>query len=107
MREHRAKALERGLKTVQIRIDRWTNAVAAGRGADSFLSALAVEDAKKKDLARKVAEVDGASQTADLDASRLRKVLLKEVSDLQGLLSKSIPAARQGLRKVFIEGRLS
>ncbi len=98
MSTEKRPALERELKAVQARVGRLTDAVAAGKGTDSLLSALAVEDAKKKDITRKLAELDGAGKVATLDGARLKKVLAKQVSDVQALLGKSTPMARQAHR---------
>lgn len=50
---------------------------------------------------------DGATNAADLDGARLREALTKAVADVQVLLTKSTPQARQALRKVLVEGRLA
>ena len=59
----------------------------------------------KKALARRIAELDRLAQLTSLDAKRLERALVGQVADVRALLGRSIPQARQMLRKLS-EGRI-
>jgi hypothetical protein len=97
--------LQRELSLVVAREAHLVNAVASGRATEAVYNDLQKEDVAKKAIAGRLAELDRLAQLTSLDAKRLERAVVDRAADVKALLGRSIPQARQMLRKL-IEGRI-
>jgi hypothetical protein len=94
----RGVALERDLRSVQARIDRLTEAVAAGTGATApLLTKLADEERRRQEFERERAALDGLDGAADLASAALRRALLKAAAQVREALHAHLAEARDVL----------
>ncbi len=103
--QDRRPALERELAKVDKEIIHLGEAVKRGRATDALLGLLETASNRRKGVARELAALDGTTRLAALDGKRLSAVLRAGAADVEALLGKSVPQARQMLRKVLV-GRL-
>jgi site-specific DNA recombinase len=102
----RRAAIERELSHLEAREQHLVEAIKQGEAMEPLVAALKAEEERKKAL---VAELDGLADRAkvpSLDSARLKRNLMARVADLQSLLTRHTPQARQMLRKLLM-GRLT
>ncbi|MDE3242652.1 MAG: hypothetical protein KGO52_08060 [Nitrospirota bacterium] len=101
----RRVAIERELSLIETRLHHLVEAVAQGKGTDFVFDSLRSEEARKKALARQLAELNDFENIASLDAKVLARNLQAKIKDVKALLGRHTPQARQILRKL-IEGKV-
>lgn len=94
--------LRNAVAKVEAEITNLTNAIAAGAGLSSVLTALRGREDERGALLRRIQGLERGQTIATGAPSRLREELADRVSDWQGVLQRNPAQARQILKKLLV-----
>ncbi len=100
--QQRRADLEHELAMNSERRHHLTEAIARGDVPDSLLTKLRAEEAHKRHIEAELAQLANLNMVGSLEAAQVVESLKTRLSDLQALLTRQVPQARQALRKVLV-----
>ena len=97
----RRTEITRELSLIEAREQRLVEAIKRGDAVEPLVAALKVEEERKTALTRELEAVGAVEKAASLDCDQIKRDLRARVADVQGLLGRHTPQARQMLRKLL------
>ena len=93
------------MSLIDARLSRLVQALVTGGSLDTLLEQITAEKERKKLLAAKLEAIAGADILNELNDRTLKAELHRRVSDVQAVLGRHTPQARQMLRKL-LDGKI-
>ena len=94
-------ALQSELAQADVELQRLTAAIVAGANVETVVQALRDRQARRDDLARELARLDGLQDIARLDRDVLAEKAYAKLADWRGVLGRQVVRTRQLLTKLL------
>lgn len=91
----RRTAIERELSLIAAKKEHLVDSIATGDKDPTILARLRTEEARRQGLVRELEALDATDQVIRLDDARLKRELNARLADMNALLGRNIPGARQ------------